>query len=258
MTDRPVVFDTGNLDAAHSNPPHGRRLIVTADDFGLCDEINAGVIAAHDCGIVTSASLMVRWPSATAAARLAATRPLLALGLHVDLGEWTPSGDDWEQRWSVVDSQDPAAVSGEVARQVQTFRQLTGADPTHIDGHQHIQRDGHPSEALRAAAAAMRIPVRLHDPRITYCGEFYGQAHRGASYPEGITVANLVRIITSLPLGWTELGCHPGIAVPRTLTSYAAERDVELDALCSPEVLAAIDQSEVTLASFAHLVGQLR
>ena len=64
-----------------------RTLIVNADDFGRSAEINAGIVQAHRDGIVTSASLMVRWPAAVGAAAYARERPDLALGLHFDLGE---------------------------------------------------------------------------------------------------------------------------------------------------------------------------
>ena len=41
-----------------------RSLIVNADDFGQSPGINSGVIRAYEEGILTSASLMVRWPAA--------------------------------------------------------------------------------------------------------------------------------------------------------------------------------------------------
>ena len=44
-----------------------RSLIVNADDFGQSRGVNRGVIEAHERGIVTSASLMVRWPAAESA-----------------------------------------------------------------------------------------------------------------------------------------------------------------------------------------------
>jgi len=40
-----------------------RFLIVNADDFGQSPGINRGIIKAHADGIVTSVSLMVRWPA---------------------------------------------------------------------------------------------------------------------------------------------------------------------------------------------------
>ena len=42
-------------------------LIVNADDFGLTAGVNTGIIRAHEQGIVTSASLMVRGAAAVAA-----------------------------------------------------------------------------------------------------------------------------------------------------------------------------------------------
>ncbi len=65
-----------------------RGLIVNADDYGRSSGINRGVIKAHESGIVTSASLMVRWPAAVEAAEYCRDRPDLSLGLHVDLAEW--------------------------------------------------------------------------------------------------------------------------------------------------------------------------
>ena len=44
--------------------PDVRCVIINADDFGLSAGINRGIIEAHERGIVTSASLMVRWPAA--------------------------------------------------------------------------------------------------------------------------------------------------------------------------------------------------
>lgn len=35
-----------------------RLLIANADDFGVCEEINRGIIASHKKGIVTSTSII--------------------------------------------------------------------------------------------------------------------------------------------------------------------------------------------------------
>ena len=51
-----------------------RILIVNADDFGQSPGVNAGVIEAHERGIVTSASMMVCWPAAAGAADYARAR----------------------------------------------------------------------------------------------------------------------------------------------------------------------------------------
>src|SRR5438105_15590886 len=106
-------------------------LIVNADDFGHSAPVNAGVIAAHERGIVTSASLMVRRPAAAGAA---AYRGGLDLGLHVELGEWSYRGGEWRGEGEV----DPAAIETEVRAQLAEFRRLTDREPTHLDSHQHV------------------------------------------------------------------------------------------------------------------------
>ena len=72
-----------------------RELIVNADDFGRSPQINAGILRAHAAGIVTSASLMVRWPAARAAVDAACRYARLGVGLHLDLGEWVFDGERW-------------------------------------------------------------------------------------------------------------------------------------------------------------------
>jgi chitin disaccharide deacetylase len=60
-----------------------RRVIVTADDFGLSDAVNDGIERAHRDGILTAASLMVAGGAAADAVRRARALPDLAVGLHL-------------------------------------------------------------------------------------------------------------------------------------------------------------------------------
>jgi chitin disaccharide deacetylase len=231
-----------------------RYLIVNADDFGLCTGVNRGVMIGHTHGIVTSASLMVRQPAAVEAVSLAASMPRLSLGLHIDLGEWRPSQDGgWTERYHVVNTDRANAVEREVARQLLQFRELTGDTPTHLDGHQHVQRTEPAESIVRAMASNLGVPLRLHDSQVRYRGDFYGQDHRGDRYEEGVSVANLLRVLASLPDGWTELGCHPGVDVDADTSTYNAERAAELETLCAPEVLDAIADYGITLSSFGDL-----
>src|SRR4051812_5062264 len=116
--------------------PSQRYLIVNADDFGLSPGVNRGIITAHEHGIVTSASLMVRWPGAVEAAAYAKTRPELGVGLHIDLGEWAYRDGEWIALYQVVPLADHEAVFAEVERQLTCFRGLLGREPTHLDSHQ--------------------------------------------------------------------------------------------------------------------------
>ena len=223
-----------------------RWLIVNADDFGQSHAVNRGVITAHERGIVTSASLMVRWPSSSEAAAYAREHPELSLGLHVDFGEWAYRDEAWTPIY-VIEALDPAA---EVAHQLDLFRGLVGADPTHLDSHQHVHRDEPLRSILCDTARTLGIRLRGTDPRIRYDGSFYGQSGRGYPVPEAIRVDSLVRLIQSLPVGITELGCHPGAPGDDLNTMYRDERVQEVRALCDPRVRATIEIAGVRLRSF--------
>src|SRR5215470_10973875 len=125
-----------------------RSLIVNADDFGQSVGINRGVIEAYERGIVTSASVMVCWLAASAAASYARAHPWLSVGLHFDLGEWTFRDGGWHAIYLWVDPNDSSAVEREARMQLERYRDLLGHDPTHLDSHQHIHRRAGVHEAL--------------------------------------------------------------------------------------------------------------
>lgn len=60
-----------------------KRLIVTADDFGLSLPVNEAVEHAHTDGILTTTCLMVSGPAAQDAVARARRLPDLAVGLHI-------------------------------------------------------------------------------------------------------------------------------------------------------------------------------
>ncbi len=229
-----------------------RYLIVNADDFGLSEGVNRGIIRAHEQGILTSASLMVRQPAAAAAARYARAYPKLSVGLHVDLGEWVFRDGDWTLAYQVVPTDQRDDVAAEVGRQLDAFKQLLGRQPTHLDSHQHVHRQEPVRSVLVEAARRESVPLRDCDEVVRFCGDFYGQTGEGDPYPEGITLENLLRILEQLPPGWTELGCHPGDD-DRLDSVYRTERRVEAERLCDPRVREALAAASIELRSFADL-----
>src|SRR5258708_7175218 len=137
-----------------------RYLIVNADDLGLSEGVNAGIFRAHERGIVTSASLMVRQAGAPEAARLAAAHPRLAIGLHVDLGQWDYASGEWLAAYLRCDQEDETAVRAECRSQLQAFRALLGREPTHLDSHQHL----HDSEPVASGAMTIAQVLRVPPP----------------------------------------------------------------------------------------------
>jgi len=226
-----------------------RFLIVNADDLGLSDAVNAGVFAAHSSGIVTSASLMVRQGAAPEAAVDAAAHPQLAVGLHIDLGEWIYERGEWIEAYLHCDTGDRDSIEAETRAQLERFRALVGRDPTHLDSHQH-SHESEPAKGV-AEALAVELGVPLRNRAIRYEGGFYGQSGKGEPFPEGITPARLAELIGALPPGWTEIGCHPA-AGPVPTSSYDEERQIELATLRDPHVKDLLNVSNVNLCSFAQ------
>lgn len=225
----------------------GRFLVVNADDLGLCETVNEGIFAAHRDGVVTSASLMVRQAAALDAAERAGGFPRLAVGLHLDLGQWDYVNGEWIQAYSHCDLESAAGVEAECRVQLDLFRSLLGCDPTHLDSHQHVHNSEPVASVAAALAAELNVPLR--GQQVRYEGGFYGQDGKGEPFPDSIMPAGFARLVRSLPAGWTEIGCHP--AAGRLPSSYDRERSVELATLCDPSARAAISDSSVELRSFA-------
>ena len=153
-----------------------KRVIVTADDFGLSPEVNEAVRLAHEDGVLTCASLMVAAPAAREAAALARRLPGLKVGLHLTLVDGRPLLPA-NQVPDLVDGAgrfrpglvgpgariflSPRARRQAVAEcqaQVSAF-QKTGLALDHLNGHNHFHI--HPTilDAVLGIAAHTRIPA---------------------------------------------------------------------------------------------------
>jgi hopanoid biosynthesis associated protein HpnK len=130
------------------------RLIVNADDFGMSEAVNRGIVEAHDRGIVTSASLMATGPAFEHAVALAKTRPRLDVGVHLTLTEQRPLVGQAAASLVGPDGRFPAhlvqfagrylcgkvalaQVRAELDAQIRRVRDA-GIVVSHLDGHQHV------------------------------------------------------------------------------------------------------------------------
>jgi chitin disaccharide deacetylase len=246
------------------------RLIVTADDFNLSEGVSRGILEAHQQGIVTETSVMVNVGHLQRAAGMLAAAPQLAVGLHLNITRGRPLappsavtellGRDGQFLGSPQALPAPvrsASVRAEFHAQLDAFVRVFGRRPQHLDTHHHVHQHPVVLEALLDLAMSLKLPVRSIDApmrdMMTARGlgspaHFLGEAGDEPYW----TVTRLRSIIQTLPPGVTELMCHPGyfddaIAYSR----YARQRDVERQALCAPEVAAALRQRGVELVTYA-------
>ena len=238
--------------AGSSAPRRMKFLIINAEDFGYGQGINRGIIELVDRGVITSAGLMVNTPGTVEAVRLAAERPTLALGLHVNFtNEGTP----------LFNFDDPEICRRELRRQFDRFRDLTGRLPTHIDSHQHVHRRPACRHSFRELAEEHGLPLRERPP-VTYKGGFYGQWVYQVSDPSRVSFDALTEILsTELSYGVYELAVHPGYYDPAADYVYHRDREWELRTLGDARLAGLLEELDLRLVSYhelAAVVGELR
>ena len=233
-----------------------RQLIVNADDFGISQRTNAGIVQCRRQGILTSASLLVRADAAIEAVKLwradAGKCPEFSLGLHLDLGEWELKNGDWEPIYLRADLNDMQSVKREIDHQLNLFRQLSGANPTHVDSHQHVHQKPGIQQVVRELANQLGVPLRDADNRVRFWGGFFGRNEHFQPMTENIRPDNLKAILKALLPGITELSCHPGLD-SELQSDYCTERLIEVQTLCDPEIQRLILQSGIELVSYCDL-----
>ena len=153
-----------------------KRLIVTADDFGLAVPVNEAVEEGHLRGILSAASLMVTGDAVDDAVARARRLPKLAVGLHLVMVDGKPClppaqipdlvGSDGRFGANVVRTGIAIFVSAAARRQVEAeiraqleaYRR-TGLALDHVDGHHHFHMHPVISDALLRLAPEYGIPA---------------------------------------------------------------------------------------------------
>jgi hopanoid biosynthesis associated protein HpnK len=161
----------------------GRRLVVSADDFGAAPEVNEAVARARRNGVLTNASLMVTGEASAGAVAMARELPGLGVGLHLVLVRGVPAGprariprlvrrdgrfrdapiaSGLRYAWLCLGRAGAHQLRTEIEAQLDAFAR-TGLALSHVDGHLHMHL--HPMVlsilldlAPRYRVRALRVP----------------------------------------------------------------------------------------------------
>jgi predicted glycoside hydrolase/deacetylase ChbG (UPF0249 family) len=243
-----------------------RNLIVNADDLGWTEGVNRGIAETHRNGIVTSASLLANGRAFESGIELARTTPGLGVGVHLNLSDGQPVAGrelvttllnergelEGRPKSLLLRLARRSILLEEVERewnaQIQKVRD-SGIEPTHLDGHKHVQmlpglfeialrlakrhgiravRVSHEESSLRAALSAgvkqkgtvvMKQGVQARGLKLL-APDAREQADRvgiatadyfcGIAQTGELTREGVLRLMEILPEGTTELMCHPG------------------------------------------------
>lgn len=217
-----------------------RRLVLNADDFGYDPAVSRGIVKAMRQGLVSSTTMMVNTPHSEDAAALSEG---LSIGLHLNLARWSslakPAHEFVEADAAALEAD---FVHDEALSQLERLEALVGRAATHLDVHKHLHRHPAVLEGLSRAAKSRGLPVRsidagmraaLREHGVRTNDTFLGDAGAHAYW----TKERLFEVLRTLPDdGLIELMCHPGYRPSHVGSGYGAQREVELETFCAPEV----------------------
>lgn len=170
-------------------------MIITADDFGLSDEVTAAIVEALDRRLITHTSAMANMPAFEPACELATRKALRDhVGVHLVLTEGQPLTDAirscrrfcdqegcfryWrgEDRGFHLDASEHDAVERELRAQILRCREH-GLGLPHLDSHHHVHNKRAIARIVISLARELEIPrIRLaHNcgPRISLANRVY-------------------------------------------------------------------------------------
>ncbi|XP_075072331.1 carbohydrate deacetylase [Mixophyes fleayi] len=199
------------------------KLVVTGDDFGYCPRRDVGIVECFNAGAISNVSLLVNGSSAASAADLA-RRYNIPIGLHANLSEGFPICAELCQNSTLINAQgffhgkmgirkalaqgllNMSEVRQELCAQVRLFRELTGQNPQHMDGHQHVHvlpriREEFAQVLQEHSIPYTRIPVEVGLHRCDWIQEELMTFYRGVEED----ALNTVEVFKSHGIRWPAL-----------------------------------------------------
>ncbi len=270
-----------------------KKLIVTADDFGISKEVNEAVETAHMSGILTATSLMVGEAFADDAINRARDMPDLGVGLHVALSRSRPVSPP-EQIPDLVDSNGlmrPDLVSAgfrffflpavrhqlerEITAQFDAFAK-SGLRLDHVNAHNHLHL--HPTVLnlmLKIGKAygmkSIRLPrgtnsrgigalflspwLILMASRLRSHGIRHNDVLLGLDETGALDTKTLISLIEGLSDQTAELMCHPATGPWADMDPMAKEfhHDLEFRALIDTATIDAIKTDGIELVAYRDI-----
>jgi len=265
-----------------------KRLIVTADDFGMARSINEGIARAYSDGIVTSVALLPAGAAFDDAIRIARELKIDQAGAHLALTEVRPDLPPHHTNLFlqlVSKKIRPDELYAELKSQLEAAFS-TGIKINNISSHEHVHmfpaileifirlakefgidtirypHGDRPVSWLEAGAIYRSAVLNFFSPGmkrafaeagIRHPDYFMGFIDSGRLTAEDI----LIHMIRSLKDGTTELVCHPGFLGPEVLDKHTfhINCEAELAALTSKHVKMLIEASDVKLVNFSEVHG---
>lgn len=223
------------------------KLIINADDFGLSEGVNYGIISAYKSGVVRSTSAMANMPGFEHAMELLKENKDLGCGVHMTLSCYKPVLSNLKTivdengyfirriTNEVIENMDLDEIYEEFCAQIEKVRAKT--DITHLDSHHHV----HTLEKLRPVIERILekydLPIRggfeydfNYSKIIPLIDTFYGENVSEDYFVKKIDYLKSYEI--------ADIMCHPAYVDDFLMktTSYSMARVNEHKILTSKEI----------------------
>jgi len=275
----------------------GKKLIINADDFGLYDGINRGIMTCYEKGIVNRISLVACGEAYQDAVHLAHKRGKFRIGVHLTVtGPFCPVTRSRDVRSLLADGRrfhrnyanfllnyfsggiNLHDLYVEFTNQIARIRG-DGFEITHLDSHHHVHmvpgvlrllvkiavcegikyvrlplerkliKDSGLEIRNRARRAFLLLMCDLSKSILIESGLRYNDNFFGHFYSGALKRKILLRIISGIDEGLTEINCHPGYLTHeiRKTHSWYQHCETELRVLCDSALMDEIRRNEIEL-----------
>jgi predicted glycoside hydrolase/deacetylase ChbG (UPF0249 family) len=266
-------------------------LTVNADDFGFTQDVNAGIVEAHQRGILTATTLMANGDAFDDAVRLAGETPSLDIGVHFVLvgGNSLLDGRPYP---STVTQLMQAVALGRIRIYEELRAQMerilaAGLRPSHVDTHKHthllppvleavarlagehgvrwVRRpfdfplSGGPSQtpwSKRAVSRAFGLVGRQFQTKLARHGCRSTDWFAGFQITGRYGAEDVLHLLRNLPEGSTEFMVHPGFCGEQLRaagTRLKESRAAELAALTDRRVVEYVREPGVRLVRYEEM-----
>ncbi len=268
---KPYLFDN---DSSIINAM--KKIVVVADDYGLCPAVNHGIVEAHQKGIVTELSLMLGSPGTDHALELIKSHDIHNVGIHMLLKHWRDTGATVRRPGYVelFAKNSEATIAALIAAELAEFERLLGRQPSHITSQYGILSNAKALPTITEYAAKYEIPMRqprsvddsdLRDPNspnVRYILEHNVRTTDNfITHIDDFTTLDDTRSAYQTDLGQlpdntsVEICLHPGTVDDelRSLTSLVDERQRDLALATDPAFRHWLDSHDFKLVPYSEI-----
>jgi len=250
-----------------------RRIIISADDFGLTEAVTKGIAESIRKGVVSRTSAMM---CTQGAQWISQYKEGLEgkIGLHLQLTDGRPLLPE-KQVPSLLNGRglfarkrplirlenlNPVELEAEWEAQMQALLS-TGVQPTHIDTHHNVHRYPKVFNVFLKLAIKYQLPARALSPEMAMRLEAHGllgaKSCLRSSWDENLTDdLFIMQVLGAFRQqandGLLEVMCHPGYVdqALRERSHYLAIREKELKVFCDPALPAKLKKHRIEVESF--------